>query len=419
MSTLQIFVLVAIVGVCFGQLPTTFYSGYVTVDASLGANLFYYMVPSQSNPTTDPVILWLQGGPGCSSMFGNWVEQGPFIVQSDGTFKTNPYTWNKNATMIYIDSPVGTGFSYVKGEHYPSDETTIANDLYTALTGILFTQQPAYANNPFYITGESYGGKYVPYLAANILSHNASPKAGKKINLKAIAIGNGWVDPVVQTGSYGPFLFRHKLITASELKSAARTYSQYEDLIEKKEYEQAMELGNMLMEELMGDAGVNDPYDIRKKSDPTTPLANKLGKWLNTASTLKTLKVANGIGWELCDDGPYYQLEGDIDRASVKLLPGILAKIPVMLYNGDCDLICDMDGTASYATQIGWPGQSQYNSAPNTTWNGPSGSAAGTFQSGGGLVRAVVFQAGHMVPFDQPANAQALLWNFLTGQFDN
>jgi len=78
-----------------------------------------------------------------------------------------------------------------------------------------------------------------------------------------------------------------------------------------------------------------------------------------------------------------------------------------------------MDGTAMYAgSAITWPGQQQYNQASNVTWNGPNGSAAGTFQSGGGLVRAVVTQAGHMVPFDQPANAQYLVWKFLTGQLN-
>lgn len=399
------------------QLPSTYFSGYVTVDQSQGAHLFYYMVPSQSNPSTDPVILWLQGGPGCSSMFGNWVEQGPYVIQKDGSFQANPYTWNKNATMIYIDSPVGTGFSYVKGDNYPSDETTIANDLYTALINILFTQQPAYGANPFYIFGESYGGKYVPYLASTVLANNVNPKSGKKINLKAIGIGNGWVDPYVQTGSYGPFLFRHQLISQSELNSAAKTYKQYQQLINQGDYEQADQVGFGIMNTLMEAAGINDPYDIRKKSDPTTPLANKLASYLNKPATQKALKVASGVVWQLCDTGPYYALEDDMERASVTLIPGILAQIPVMLYNGDCDLICDMDGTASYAAQINWPGQSKYLSAPNTTWNGPSG-AAGTYQSGGGLVRAVVYQAGHMVPFDQPANAQYLVWKFITGQFN-
>jgi len=122
-------------------------------------------------------------------------------VQQDGSFVANPYSWNKNATMIWIDSPVGTGFSYVKDDDYASDEKTIANDLYTAVYAILFTKYPQFASNPFYIFGESYAGKYVPWLASTVLANNASPKSKAKINLKAIGIGNGYVEPYYQTGS--------------------------------------------------------------------------------------------------------------------------------------------------------------------------------------------------------------------------
>jgi len=349
-------------------------------------------------------------------MFGNWVEHGPYQIQKDGSFKVNPYTWNKNATMIYIDSPVGTGFSYVKDKQYLSDEKTIAHDLYTALVGILFTQHPSYATNPFYIFGESYGGKYVPFLAANVIKHNTVPK-NQKFNFKAIGIGNGWVDPYVQTGSYGPFLYRHKRITSKDLSEANALYAKFQKAFNSGDYQDAFNLGNELLDGVMEAGGVNDPYDIRKSSDPTVPFANALATWLNKASTKQALKVSSSVEWKLCKTGPYFALEDDIDESSISLLPGILQTVPVMLYNGDCDLICDMDGTATYAKLINWPGQSAYNAASNVTWNGPNG-AAGTFQSGGNLTRAVVFQAGHMVPFDQPPNAQALVWKFLTGQFN-
>jgi len=105
----------------------------------------------------------------------------------------------------------------------------------------------------------------------------------------------------------------------------------------------------------------------------------------------------------------------DIDQASITLLPGLLMKIPVLLYNGNFDLICNMDGTAAYSSQMSWPGQQAFNKAVNKTWNGPSG-PAGFYQSAQGLVRAVVNNAGHMVPFDQPANAQYLVWAYLNGQ---
>jgi carboxypeptidase C (cathepsin A) len=405
---------VALAIVVTAQLPPVFYSGYVKVNAQYDANLFYYMVPSQTAPATDPVILWLQGGPGCSSLFGSWVENGPFLIQKDKSFQANPYTWNKNATMIWIDSPVGTGFSFVRGEDYASDEKTIAGDLYTTVSSILFNIKPQFAANPFFIFGESYAGKYVPYLATTILQNNNSPK-NKKINLKGIAIGDGWVDPYIQTGSYAPFLYRHDLIGEVALEIAAADYDAYKGAVDAGLFSVAATIGNALLDGLMGDAGLGDPYDIRKGSDPTDPLANRLGNWLNQEKTKGLLNVSAKQEWGLCDTGPYVALMSDIDRASINLLPSILAKIPVMLYNGNYDLICNMDGTATYSSEMVWPGQSAFNSATNRTWNGPNG-PAGYFQSAQGLVRLVINNAGHMVPYDQPANSQYMVWAYLTGQ---
>jgi carboxypeptidase C (cathepsin A) len=402
---------------CLAQLPSTFFSGFVTVNQKSDANLFYYLVPSQSNPATDPVILWLQGGPGCSSLFGSWVENGPFVIQKDGTFAANPYSWNKNATVIWIDSPVGTGFSYVKDENYASDEKTIANDLLIALQAILFQRYPQFSANPFYIFGESYAGKYVPWLGSTVLAYNSQPKSKTKINLKAIAMGNGWVEPYIQTGSYAPFLYRHGRISEVGLEVAAGVYESYKAAIDGGLYDVAMVIGNDMLNALMVEAGVNDVYDIRKASDPTTALADKLGRWLNQPATKKLLNVSNDRKWGLCDTGPYFSLMSDMDRTSVLLFPGILAKIPILLYNGNYDLICNMDGTATYSTDLQWPGQSAFNNAPNTTWVGPNG-PAGYYKSAQGLTRLVVDNAGHMVPFDQPANAQDMVWKYITGQFN-
>jgi len=395
------------------QLPPVYYSGYVQVNKKFDANLFYYMVPSQSKPATDPVILWLQGGPGCSSLFGAWVENGPFLVQKDKSFQPNPYSWTKNATVIWIDSPVGTGFSYVSGDNYASDEKTIANDLYIAVSSILLTIKPQFANNPFYIFGESYAGKYVPWLAATILVNNNNP-SNKKINLKAIAIGDGWVDPYTQTGSFAPFLYRHGVIGEVALAIANADYDAYKAAIDAGLYSVADTIGNTLLNALMADGNLGDPYDIRRSSDPTDPLSNHLGAWLNLPKTKAALNVTSKRHWVGCNTGPYFALSGDIDQSSLKLLPTILAKIPVMLYNGNYDLICNMDGTATYSTNMVWPGQHAFNQAANNTWDGPNG-VAGYYQSAQGLTRLIIENAGHMVPFDQPANAQYMVWAFLNG----
>lgn len=103
-----------------GSLPSKHYAGYVTVDESHGRNLYYYFVESEGNSSKDPLVLWLNGGPGCSSFDGFVYEHGPFNFEKPKTKGTlpklqpNPYSWSKVSNIIYLDSPAGVGFSYSK-----------------------------------------------------------------------------------------------------------------------------------------------------------------------------------------------------------------------------------------------------------------------------------------------------------------
>ena len=88
------------------------YSGYFTVNREHDRNLFYWYVESQGDPSADPVIFWTNGGPGCSGMYAFAVEHGPFFITSKGNLFDNPHSWNKNANILYVESPAGVGYSF-------------------------------------------------------------------------------------------------------------------------------------------------------------------------------------------------------------------------------------------------------------------------------------------------------------------
>lgn len=164
-------------------------TGYVEVNATAGANLFYWFHGAQTNNTAAPFVLWLTGGPGCSAELAMLFENGPWKVADDMTLSINPYSWNNEYNLLYVDSPAGTGFSYLTNPNdYVVNERQVAQDLYTTLE-TFFRAYPEYAANDFYVVGESYGGHYVPALAERILHGNRKRQA--RINLKGIAIGNG------------------------------------------------------------------------------------------------------------------------------------------------------------------------------------------------------------------------------------
>ncbi|KAJ1434773.1 Serine carboxypeptidase, serine active site [Sesbania bispinosa] len=175
------------------QPPADFqhYAGYVTVNETNGRALFYWFYEAMTKPEEKPLVLWLNGGPGCSSVgYGATQEIGPFLVDTDGKgLKFNNFSWNKEANMLFLESPVGVGFSYsnttTEYAHLGDDFT--ANDAYTFLHN-WFLKFPSYRTRTFYITGESYAGKYVPELAELILDRNKDPSL--HIDLKGILLGN-------------------------------------------------------------------------------------------------------------------------------------------------------------------------------------------------------------------------------------
>ncbi|OIW01325.1 hypothetical protein TanjilG_10486 [Lupinus angustifolius] len=201
-----------------GTLPSKHYAGYVTVDQNSERNLFYYFVASESNPSKDPVVLWLNGGPGCSSFDGFVYEHGPFNFEKPKTKGTlpklhlNPYSWSKVSNIIYLDSPAGVGFSYSKNKSdYKTGDLKTAIDSHTFLLE-WFKLYPEFLSNPLFLAGESFAGIYVPTLAQQIVQgFNAGAKP--KLNFKGYLIGNGVTDDTFDGNAMVPFAHGMGLIS--------------------------------------------------------------------------------------------------------------------------------------------------------------------------------------------------------------
>merc|ERR1712093_157299 len=151
-------------GLCDAKV--TQHSGYFKIDAPKKTNehYFYWMFESRNAPKTDPFILWMTGGPGCSGMLALLNENGPCSIKNaSGVLKevNNPHSWTNKANVLWIDQPTGVGFSYGDAGDYDHDEIGVRDDMYHFLTEF-FTAHPEYQANPFFVVGESYGGHYAP-----------------------------------------------------------------------------------------------------------------------------------------------------------------------------------------------------------------------------------------------------------------
>jgi carboxypeptidase C (cathepsin A) len=182
-------------------------SGLVKVDKI--DDIFYWVFNSRSETAaTDPLVLWLTGGPGCASEVALFYENGPFGFNEDGSLKSNPYSWNEISNLLFVDQPIGTGFSYGTPLTEVRSETEVAEDMAIFLRGFV-EQNPEYAGRDFFITGESYAGHYVPAIAYYL----STTATDVPLNLKGIAIGNGLTDPYEQYPAYATFSHENGLVS--------------------------------------------------------------------------------------------------------------------------------------------------------------------------------------------------------------
>ncbi|PAN07218.1 hypothetical protein PAHAL_1G319300 [Panicum hallii] len=201
-----------------GQPPVGFaqYAGYVTVNETHGRALFYWFFEATAAPDKKPLVLWLNGGPGCSSIgYGEAEELGPFLVQKGKPeLKWNNYSWNTEANLMFLESPVGVGFSYTNtsSDLQKLGDKITADDAYVFLLN-WFKRFPQYKSHDFYIAGESYAGHYVPQLSEKIFDGNRAGPKESYINFKGLMVGNALMDDETDQTGMIDYAWDHAVIS--------------------------------------------------------------------------------------------------------------------------------------------------------------------------------------------------------------
>ncbi|PSK48664.1 Carboxypeptidase Y A [Elsinoe australis] len=399
------------------------YSGYLD-DEEEDKHLFYWFFESRNDPKNDPVVLWLNGGPGCSSLTGLFMELGPSSIDKNGKLVHNPYSWNANASVIFLDQPVNVGFSY---SNNPVSNTVAAGkDVYALLT-LFFKQFPEYAKQPFHISGESYAGHYIPVFASEILSHKK-----RNINLQSILIGNGLTDGLTQYDYYRPMACGEggwpAVLDESQCQAMDNALPRCKSLIEncyKSESVWSCVPASIYCNNgLIGPyqrTGMN-PYDVRKKCGDNSLCYDELTwiqEWLNQKDVMKALG-AEVDSYDSCnmDINRNFLFAGDWMKPFHRLVPGILAQIPVLVYAGDADFICNWLGNLAWTQALEWPGQKSYQKAPLEDFTLlEDGKTAGSIKTSGNFTFMRLHAGGHMVPYDQPEASLEMLNRWIGGEW--
>eukprot|EP00440_Ansanella_granifera_P039442 gb/GFBE01042789.1/.p1 GENE.gb/GFBE01042789.1/~~gb/GFBE01042789.1/.p1 ORF type:complete len:477 (+),score=151.22 gb/GFBE01042789.1/:1-1431(+) len=400
-------------------------AGYL--DVAPGEKYFFWMFESRNNPSKDPLVLWMTGGPGCSSQLALLAENGPCNIGKNGTVDLNPFSWTSKANVIWVDQPSGTGFS--TGLPNVHDEDGVAKNMY-AFMQAFYEKLPQYKDLDFYIFGESYAGHYVPAVSHYIWQQGQN--GGFKVPLKGIGIGNGLTDPEEQYKWYpqmaydggkseGGSLEKGVItnpITHAAMKAAAGPCV---SKIHKCNNGDASSCTSAYAfcnyaETVPYQLSGYNPYDMRIKCQ-VPPLCydfTQVTDFLNNEETQKQLGVSKK--WGSCNRVVNMAFQGDWMKNYQTQIPDMLAAgIQVLVYAGDVDYICNWLGNKKWTLAMDWPHKDDFNAAEDADYM-VDGKAAGKLRKASGFHFMQVYQAGHMVPMDQPAVALQMLNDFAEGK---
>jgi vitellogenic carboxypeptidase-like protein len=386
------------------------YSGYLTVNKTHDSNLFFWFFPAQSGDTSAPVLVWLQGGPGASSLFGLFSEQGPIVVDKQTKLHPRDITWNSKYHLLFIDQPVGTGYSFTKSEDgYVHNEDEVARDLYAMLIQF-FQIYHEYASSPFYVTGESYGGKYVPAIVYKI--HVENPQAKVKINLKGMAIGDGLIDPYNQW-DYGPAMYQIGLIDELQLEYVNLQTQLARRAIELGQYSLAYDIFGIVFDVFYTNTtGLNDVYDYLLTQSPEA--FGYYVPWVIASENRQKIHVGNLTynGGDRVRVG----LANDVMQTIVGKVAVIANNYKVLIYNGLLDVIIASSVTMNWVDKLQWQYANEFRGAERKIWKvkDDDKEVAGYIKQSHSFFVAWVRNAGHMVPSDQPRAAFDLIDRFVS-----
>lgn len=384
-----------------------------------------------------PLIIWLQGGPGASSTgFGNFAEIGP----QDVHLQPRNHSWVRFANLLFIDNPVGTGYSYVTNEMaYATNNSQIAADLVT-MTSVFLTKMPEFQTVPLYIFSESYGGKMAAEFALALHKAQASGKVSCK--LEGVALGDGWLSPLDSTSTWGQYLYTMSFLDKSNLLTLNKVVSEIRQALVAGEGAKATQLWGAaedLVEQLTN--GV-DWYNILQPQSyqlaAASPLSlpddhplqrsfrrhvahfynGTLSQLMNGPIREKLGTIPKNVTWGGQATEVFKALQADFMLPAVKTVDRLLNEtdVRVAVYSGQLDLIVDALGTLQWMEQLTWAGMKEFQATAKTPMMIDL-ATVGYYKSFKTLALYWVLKAGHMVPSDAPLAAQSMARHITLGKW--
>ncbi|KII91592.1 hypothetical protein PLICRDRAFT_38372 [Plicaturopsis crispa FD-325 SS-3] len=412
-------------GVCETTPGVEQISGYIDVGKNMST--WFWFFEARNTPETAPFTLWLNGGPGCSSMIGLFQENGPCKVNDAGNATTlNSYSWNNISNIIYIDQPIGTGFSY--GTDTVNSTEAAAPSVWQAFQLLFESKEFAkYASREFIFATESYGGHYGPAFVTYFDEQNAKidngTLKGEKISVSALMINNGWYDPLLQNKAYVDFATDAPGYGPLQNKTVIKKLNEafYGKGGCKEQEEACYAAGNNATSNkicrtaddfcvdnvFVPAVGDRDSDDLRQNSSALFPSESYVN-FLSLNSIKK--KIGANSTYGECPDAPFelFEKTGDDARTWLPELSALVdSKLKVLIWAGDADINCNWLGGHASVLAMDWYGNETLHNTPFTNMT-VDGKAVAAIQNVDNFSFARVYESGHEVPAFQPEAAFAI-----------
>lgn len=431
--------------------PTKHWAGHLPVSSEGDKYFFYWLFapdfssfPNFQEQDSVPIIVWLNGGPACSSMDGLFLENGPFRFRSDpnqaGGYRIEPdkFSWHKATPSytLYIDQPVGTGLSFTTSGKYPRNDLEVNIDFYYFLQEFFKLHSDKFVSNQklnrkLFFSGESYAGHYIPSLM-NYLLHQKSSKHGNnniEISVAGAAIGNGWVDPYYQYAG-ADFAFGEGLLGFPEVADFAEKEKACQQELNRGHYNVGVcfDLIDEIIDQSHGQAATTkvSGYDVRKSESKhgsrDFPPGHKivetyLGGWKLPAADMgfmddklyqqvlhsihASAATEAGQRYKECTDPPYNALSGNDGKGVVDDVVQILDhpdNVQLLFFNGIHDIVCNHVGNERFLQKLPWKYSPEWTLADRYAWftqDGETQQVAGYMKDFRNLKFLKVLDAGH------------------------
>ncbi|KAI0048899.1 alpha/beta-hydrolase [Auriscalpium vulgare] len=408
------------------------YTGYIDFNAR---HLFFYFFESRNEPDKDDVIFWTNGGPGCSSATGLFMELGPCrVTNATKGPEFFHYSWNSNANIFFIDQPVNVGFSYAEYDMHVDNTPNAAKDI-AAFVAIFFEHFASFKGRAFHMASESYGGRYIPLFASALYDQNALLVANglTPINLTSAMIGNGltdfqnmllsYYDVLCSPASVAPSFDINECVRMRRVLPRCKTWTK-EVCVDQYDARDCGAAMQFCLAELYQPYFIKgrNPYDITLDCEDDNglcyPVINNITEYLNRLDVRATLGVDPAVGtFAACSHSveSAFAQAGDIMQDSIAYVAALLERgVAVLVYVGAHDWLCNWVGNERFTLDMEWSGQSEFGQQPLRVWTF-EGQVAGKTRSARGLTFATIDGAGHMAPYDRPRESLALIRRWLAG----